>query len=59
MNHNFEKLKQLIDKVDDLTSHANLSFPAKLEYEQVEELNNIVSELKDVFVKIRGKNPWE
>jgi len=60
MNDNYEELGALIDDIESLSFALQLNMPAEFHVQQLKkELPEKVQEMKDVFVKITGENPWE
>jgi hypothetical protein len=60
MEQNYEQLGQLIDKIENLSCALSLPLPDSMHVEQLRKaLPKSVQELKDVFTKITGENPWE
>jgi hypothetical protein len=60
MNDDYEKLGTLIDDIENLSFALQTNMSAELHVEQLKKiLPEKVQEMKDVFVKITGENPWE
>lgn len=60
MEEKFEKLGQLIDSIDNLAHALKMPLPPKMHVEQLSiALPEKVKQLKEVFVEIRGENPWD
>lgn len=59
MNEAQEQLGQLIDRVDAIGHGLRIPMPAQFHVDNLKfVLPGIVVELKDVFVKVTGANPW-
>jgi hypothetical protein len=60
MEESYEKLGTLIDDIESLSFALQLNMDAKFHVEQFKKiLPEKVKELKEVYVKITGENPWE
>lgn len=60
MEEKYEKLGQLIDRVENLQFALNLQIPAEIHLEGIKgSLPEIVKEMKESFVEITGNNPWK
>ena len=56
----FEELGQLIDSFDSLASGLEIPMPADFHIERLKTiLPEKVKELKELFIKITGENPWD
>ena len=54
-----EKMKKLIDRLDDCTSSLEVLWPYKMHVENIRILlPKIVYELKDLFIEITGEDGW-
>lgn len=60
MEENFEQLGQIIDSIENLACALDLPMDAKFHVDQLKSLlPEKVKELKELFIKITGENPWE
>lgn len=60
MEENFEQLGELIDSIENLACALNLPMDAQFHVDQLKNsLPEKVKELKELFIKITGENPWE
>lgn len=60
MEENYEKLGILIDDIESLSFGLQLNMSAQFHVDRLKTiLPKKVKELKEVFVKITGENPWE
>jgi len=59
MNEAQEQLGQLVDRLDAIGHALQIPMPAQLHVDNLKfVLPDLVIELKDVFVKVTGANPW-
>ena len=59
MTDKYEKLGQLIDRIENLSFALNMPIPDNIHVQSFREaLPEIVQELKESFVEITGENPW-
>ena len=59
MTEQQEKLGQLIDRLENLSSALNFPLPDKMHVEAFKEaLPELVVKLKESFTEITGENPW-
>jgi hypothetical protein len=59
MDDKFEKLGQLIDRIENLSFALNMPIPDNTHVQSFREsLPEIVKELKESFIEISGENPW-
>lgn len=60
MEENYEKLGTLIDDIESLSFGLQLNMSAQFHVAQLKQiLPEKVKELKEVYVKITGENPWD
>lgn len=60
MEEKYEKLGQLIDRIENIQYALNLQIPAEIHLDAVRgSLPEIVKELKASFIEITGNNPWD
>jgi hypothetical protein len=60
MEEKFERLGQLIDRIENLSFALNMSIPDNIHVQSFREsLPEIVKKLKESFIEITGENPWK
>ena len=60
MEEKYEKLGTLIDDIESLSFGLQLNMSAQFHVDQLKGiLPEKVKELKEVYVKITGENPWD
>ncbi len=59
-NESLDQIGALVDKADNFAAAAILPLPAKMHAEQlVRGMEDIRDQLRAIYIKETGKNPWE